>query len=422
MSIEEMVRRDAEKLTPENLEDYRRVWAKVLGRMPKNSEIWPSLTDPELIEAMKKRGYKIIFITGRKDDHLEASKQWLAKNKVNYDLIYARESEDRRGDEVVKKDFFENQIKDKYTGLNIISYEVYFNEENRQLFGEMTRVYNTEIQGVPTLFINDKVLVGFSNSIAVSIEQEIEKCTTQTCISPLEKLKSGSEVSDSTLKIIEKNNQNKDAEKTELTKKLTIPAVISAAAVDAINPCEFAILIILLTTILASGGKRKALYAGLAFALSIYISYFLMGLGLYSVIQISGLTRIFYTIVAILAIIIGLFNLKDYLWYGKWFTMEVPMRWRPKMKSIVKKVTSVPGAFLVGFVVSLFLLPCTSGLYIVILGLLSETAIKNITINSQYSHILSITIDGCDSQIILNYLGKLTLVALHIFLNNYGRL
>ncbi|MBS3137266.1 cysteine desulfurase [Candidatus Woesearchaeota archaeon] len=32
--------------------------------------------------------------------------------------------------------------------------------------------------------------------------------------------------------------------------------------------------------------------------------------------------------------------------------------------------------------------------------------IKNITINSQYSHILSITIDGCDSQIILNYLDQ----------------
>ncbi len=275
---------------------------------------------------------------------------------------------------------FLDQIKDKYPGLSITSYEVYFNDENRQLFGEMAKLYNAEIQGVPTLFINDKVIIGFSNSIATSIEQEIEKCTTQTCTSPIEKLKKSGEISENTLKIIEKNSPNKDTEKAELTKKLTIPVVISAAAVDAINPCEFAILIILLTTILASGGKRKALYAGLAFALSIYISYFLMGLGLYSVIKVSGLTHIFYTIVAILAIIIGLFNLKDYLWYGKWFTMEVPMSWRPKMKSIVKKVTSVPGAFLVGFIVSLFLLPCTSGPYIAILGLLAKTATKNYAI------------------------------------------
>ncbi len=46
------------------------------------------------------------------------------------------------------------------------------------------------------------------------------------------------------------------------------------------------------------------------------------------------------------------------------------------MKSLIKGVTSVPGAFFVGFIVSLFLLPCTSGPYIVILGLLAKAATK----------------------------------------------
>ena len=85
----------------------------------------------------------------------------------------------------------------------------------------------------------------------------------------------------------------------------------------------------------------------------------------------------FYTIVAALAILVGLFNLKDYLWYGKWFIMEVPRSWRPKMKAVLKGITSVPGAFLIGFVISLFLLPCTSGPYIVILGLLAKTATRS---------------------------------------------
>lgn len=58
MSISELVLRDNEKLTLENIEDYRRIWSKELKRMPKNSEIWPSLTDPELIEAMKTRGVR----------------------------------------------------------------------------------------------------------------------------------------------------------------------------------------------------------------------------------------------------------------------------------------------------------------------------------------------------------------------------
>lgn len=58
MQIEDLVLRDNEKLTLENIEDYRRIWSKELKKMPKNSEIWPSLTDPELIEAMKTRGVR----------------------------------------------------------------------------------------------------------------------------------------------------------------------------------------------------------------------------------------------------------------------------------------------------------------------------------------------------------------------------
>ncbi|KKS93781.1 MAG: hypothetical protein UW68_C0016G0014 [Candidatus Collierbacteria bacterium GW2011_GWB1_44_6] len=58
MSIEELVRRDGEKITPENLEEYRRSWAKVLGRMPKNSEIWPFIEDEEIKEMYKTRSVR----------------------------------------------------------------------------------------------------------------------------------------------------------------------------------------------------------------------------------------------------------------------------------------------------------------------------------------------------------------------------
>lgn len=58
MKLEDLIKRDEEKLTLENIEDYRRIWSKELKRMPKNSEIWPYLSDPELIEAMKTRGVR----------------------------------------------------------------------------------------------------------------------------------------------------------------------------------------------------------------------------------------------------------------------------------------------------------------------------------------------------------------------------
>ena len=153
----------------------------------------------------------------------------------------------------------------------------------------------------------------------------------------------------------------------------TLLAIISAAAVDSINPCTFAVLIILLSTILAIGERFKALKAGFAFVISIYISYFLMGLGIFSVIVVSKVAYIFYKTVGVLALVVGVLNIKDYFWYGGGgFLIEVPKSWRPRMKGLIKGVTSVPGAFITGIVVSLFLLPCTSGPYIVILGLLAK--------------------------------------------------
>ncbi len=262
---------------------------------------------------------------------------------------------------------FLESITEKYPSLVIEKHETYFNQSERELLEDMVYAFGREIEGVPTVFIDNKVIVGFSNSIASSVESEVQMCMVIGCGDPKEKIGDNE-----TMEIIG-DSSSAEKPKSDIVKKLTVPAVISAAVVDAINPCAFAVLIILMSTILVSKDKKKALLSGLAFSLSIFISYFLMGLGLYSAIQASGISHWFYLVVAILAIFIGLFNLKDYLWYGKWFVMEVPMSWRPKLQSLIRGITSVPGAFAIGFVISLFLLPCTSGPYIVILGLLAKS-------------------------------------------------
>jgi cytochrome c biogenesis protein CcdA len=159
----------------------------------------------------------------------------------------------------------------------------------------------------------------------------------------------------------------------ERLKALSLVTVIGAAVVDSINPCAFAVLLILLGALLVSGEKKRALEAGIAFTISIYIVYFLFGLGLFSALQISGLSYWFYKITGVLAILIGLANIKDYFWYGGGgFVMEIPRSWRPLLKKMLSSVTSPLGAFLMGFVVCLFELPCTGGPYIFILGLLAE--------------------------------------------------
>lgn len=160
---------------------------------------------------------------------------------------------------------------------------------------------------------------------------------------------------------------------------LTLAGVTGLALVDAVNPCALAVLIILLSTILLRDPQKesKALYAGLTFSIAVFLCYFSMGalivFGLKWITAATSLsTAWLYKAFGVFAIIIGLLNIKDYFKYGAGgFVMEVPMSWRPKMKEFIKSVTSIKGAFIVGIIVSLFLLPCTAGPYFVAGGLLA---------------------------------------------------
>lgn len=163
-------------------------------------------------------------------------------------------------------------------------------------------------------------------------------------------------------------------DRLRVREQLTFGAVVIAAVLDSMNPCDFAVLILLLGTLLVVGKRVKVLWAGLAFAAGIFVAYYTIGFALYSLVGGIRSFRVpFIYAVSSLAIVIGLWEMKDLLWYGKWFSVEVPEKWKPSVKKITASVVSIPGAFVAGLVDSLFLAPCTSGPYIVILTLLSQT-------------------------------------------------
>ena len=72
---------------------------------------------------------------------------------------------------------------------------------------------------------------------------------------------------------------------------LTTWAVVCGAGLDAINPCEFAILILLMASLLAAeADRKKALRVGLAFIAAIFTAYFLMGVGLLEFLRVYTLS------------------------------------------------------------------------------------------------------------------------------------
>jgi len=156
--------------------------------------------------------------------------------------------------------------------------------------------------------------------------------------------------------------------------------ITALALADSINPCAIAVLTMVLMSILIQNPekRKKVLYAGIAFTASVYVGYLFYGLIIIQFFntfaeilrQNSGLI---YNGLAILAMIMGALNIKDYFMYKPGsFATEMPIWMRPKVKRIINKMTSPQGAFIIGFLVTIFLLPCTIGPYIVASGLLAE--------------------------------------------------
>ncbi len=159
--------------------------------------------------------------------------------------------------------------------------------------------------------------------------------------------------------------------------------ITGLALADAVNPCEIAVLTMVLVTILIQNPekRRRVLYAGLAFTAAIFIGYVFYGIVLIELFKtftefLRENSFYLYNGLAILAMIIGALNVKDFFYYRRGgLTTEMPIFMRPKVKRIINKITSPAGAFIIGFIITLFLLPCTMGPYIIASGLLAEIGI-----------------------------------------------
>ncbi len=281
----------------------------------------------------------------------------------------------------------EKYIKEQGLENEIIQKEIYQNSQNAEEFNQICEQEGIGLRerGVPFLYAKGECFVGDKQIITYLKLREKDEKVEKEVKKTKEEMVHEREVAEEKIekpalsvnKKFEGKEEKEEGNKTQEIKEnfsenLTLPLLFGAALVDAVNPCAFAVLLILMTTVLSSGSKKRALYSGIAFSLSIFISYLLMGLGLYSIVSTFETSKVFMKIIGGLAIFIGIFNLKDFFWYGKGFLMEVPMSWRPKLKKLIHSITSPIGAFLIGFLISLFLLPCTSGPYIVIIGMLGH--------------------------------------------------
>jgi cytochrome c biogenesis protein CcdA len=148
------------------------------------------------------------------------------------------------------------------------------------------------------------------------------------------------------------------------------PLVLISGILDGLNPCAFAVLLFFVAFLFTiKRATKDILKVGFVYILMIYIAYLLIGLGLVHAFIFSGQEHLMARISAYLVILLGLINIKDYFWYGKGISLSPKIntsfykRWLHKL--------TIPSVMLVGFLVGLCTFPCSGGIYVAIIGMLT---------------------------------------------------
>lgn len=247
------------------------------------------------------------------------------------------------------------QLESNYANFKFHYLEIYYNSSNQDLFNDFVARYNIERPGVPAVFIGSDALLGTSQ-IEDNLKNKLDYYSANEPVCPLKYNKQEASIHEIS---------------PEKPANLTMLAVIGAALADSINPCAFAVLAFLLLYVSSVGSKKRMLKVGFVYIVTVYVVYFLSGLGIFSAIQSFNLTRIVYNIAAIVLILAGLIEIKDFFWYGKGISLAIPQRGKPLIEKYIH-IASIPAAIVLGVIVSLFELPCTGAVYFSILSLLAS--------------------------------------------------
>ncbi|MBS3139083.1 MAG: hypothetical protein A2730_01530 [Candidatus Staskawiczbacteria bacterium RIFCSPHIGHO2_01_FULL_39_25] len=154
----------------------------------------------------------------------------------------------------------------------------------------------------------------------------------------------------------------------------TLGTVVVTAMIDAINPCAIGVLILMISVLLAGKqSTKRMLFLGSLYIFSVMTVYFVAGLGLiYFFAALPLIVAEYLSItVGVLIIFAGLLEMKDYFWYGRWFSLTIPPIFAKKLHNYTSKAT-IPGVIMLGAFVSAVELPCTGAPYLAIITLLSQ--------------------------------------------------
>lgn len=156
-----------------------------------------------------------------------------------------------------------------------------------------------------------------------------------------------------------------------------------AGLVDGINPCAIGMMVMLLGYLLVFAKRpERVLKTGLLYIGTVFMTYLVVGLGLYSFVSqfdLSGGARILNMIIGGVLFAAGIIQFKDFLGIEGGPHLRIPTASKDKLQSMIEKV-SYPTTIMLGILVTLLETPCSLPIYVGTATILSQSGMPFILV------------------------------------------
>ncbi len=241
-------------------------------------------------------------------------------------------------------------------------YEVFYDDEGRKKYEQITEDLGIEVRGFPTLVYRDQFWLGFTEAVQEDIINAIEATVEAKDAAERRNLLN--------LPIIGE---------VDLSASPILLSTFIIAFLDGFNPCSLFVLTFLLAIIIHSASRKRIFLVGFTFLLVTASVYGLFILGILNIMVFAAQLFWISYIVAAIVIVLGLVAIKDFLLFKEGLTFSIPEKYKSRYYQQVRKVfytesviPMITATVVMALGIALVELPCTAGFPFIWSSLIAE--------------------------------------------------
>jgi thiol-disulfide isomerase/thioredoxin len=281
-------------------------------------------------------------------------------------------------------------IEQAYPWLSLQSYQLVGEADNIRRYEEMARKLGQKAQSVPGFMFCNTMMTGFEagktpNQLIEGLKDCRNYLTQHPDLRAYRPLYGSNRASPEIIELPFFGELTPEAHNLAFI-------TMAVAAVDAFNPCAFFVLMFLLSMMLHLGSRRRMFLVGGVFVFFSGLVYFLFMSAWLNLFRMIGQLEMITLVAALVAVVVGLINIKDFFWFRTGVSLTIPEKAKPGLYQRTRRLlhsrslyTLIGATIVLSFFANLYELLCTAGFPMVYTRILT---LHNLQTSQYYLYLL----------------------------------